>query len=95
MERIKLHLIHSKISEGRQRILKQFKESSEALINIEGDFLEFLFNEFDLRTYQELYSKYSVDYYLKAKELQQSTSNVVEINLHYFIKYFPVEGAKF
>lgn len=95
MERIKLHLIHSKISEGRQRILKQFKESSEALINIEGDFLEFLFNEFDSRTYQELYSKYSVDYYLKAKELQESTSNVVEINLHYFIKYFPVEGAKF
>ena len=95
MERIKLHLIHSKISEGRQRILKQFKESSEALINIEGDFLEFLFNEFDLRTYQELYSKYSVDYYLKAKELQESTSNVVEINLHYFIQYFPVEGAKF
>tara|TARA_R110000850_G_scaffold98821_1_gene205015 strand:- start:42 stop:329 length:288 start_codon:yes stop_codon:yes gene_type:complete len=95
MERIKLHLIHSKISEGRQRILKQFKESSEALINIEGDFLEFLFNEFDLRTYKELYSKYSVDYYLKAKELQESTSNVVEINLHYFIKYFPVEGAKF
>ena len=95
MERIKLHLIHSKRSEGRQRIIKQFKESSEALIDIEADFLDDLFNEFDSRTYQELYSKYSVDYYLKAKELQESTSNVVEINLDYFIKYFPVEGSKF
>lgn len=94
MERIKLHVIHAKKSTGRQRIIKQFRESSEALIDIEAEFLDDLFNEDDLRTYQQLYSKYSLDYYMKAKELQESTANVVEVNLEYFTKYFPVEGSR-
>jgi len=92
MDRVKLHLLTAKRSLGRQRIIQQFKDSSIILIEIEGDFLDELFNEGNLKTYQELYSKYSLEYYLKAKELQESTYNLVEINLDYFTKYFPVEG---
>ena len=92
MDRVKLHLLTAKRSLGRQRIIEQFKDCSIILIEIEGDFLDELFNEDNLKTYQELYSKYSLEYYLKAKELQESTYKLVEINLDYFTKYFPVEG---
>lgn len=94
MERIKVDPnLGKRFSSKRAIITKQVKEASYELIDIEADFLDELFDEDNPKTYQELYSDYSLRYYLKAKELNENTISCVEVKKEYFSNhYFPIEG---
>ena len=92
MERIKINHIHKDRFTRAAVITSQIKKASFALIDIEGDFLEELFDEGNSKSYQELYDQFSVKYEECAEHWNYKTANILEVKKDYFAShYFPLE----
>ena len=92
MERIKILLQHKNKFTRKGILTKQLKKISAELIEIESEFLDELFEQEEKQNYQELYSNYSLKYYLKAHEWNKKTVDLIQVNLQYFVQqYFKID----
>ena len=92
MERIKINHIHKDRLKRTSVIISQIKKASFALIDIEGDFLEELFDEGNSKSYQEIYDHFLVKYEECAEYWDCKTVNILEVKKNYFaLHYFPLE----
>jgi hypothetical protein len=93
MERVSIDHVHKDVLNRRNIIIKNVRESSNELIDIEVDFLECLFDESNPKSYRELFQTYESKYSQKALEWENKTVNIVRVNTEYFKQhYFPIEG---
>lgn len=96
MERITIETLQKeRFASRRALVIKQVKEASYQLIDIEAEFLDELFDEENPKTYQDLFSEFSLKYYMKAQELDKKTIQYIKVNSSYFsAHYFPIEGKR-
>lgn len=93
MERIKINHIHRDKFTRAAVINTQLKKASYALIDIEADFLEELFDENNSKSYADLYNEYCFKYEEVAKLWSNKTCEIIDIKVDYFENhYFPLEG---
>ena len=93
MERVRINHIHKDKFTRAAVINAHLRKSSYALIDIEAEFLDELFDEKTLESYRELYNKYCDKYKEAAEYWDKKTCNIIEINVNYFSQhYFPLEG---
>jgi len=88
MERIKILIQHRNQFTRKGVITKKLKQISAELIEIEAEFLDKLFDRENKKTFQELYSIYSVAYYLAAHTWNKKTIDLIEVNLQYFVQQY-------